>query len=198
MSINILKLKFNLLPRVASQFIVVRNFSLSDQQFNLRKLELEHYEEDGFFVIRKLISEEKLDKFKKRFQKICNEKIKVQGMTVMKDVSIAKKSDFKMGENMVTKIQDFCYDDELFEFCQLPELLEYVKPFTGENVMAMHTMLINKPPGKIKHSKFVYLLKQKKEYVLKHKFNFKIRVACLLDIRCIKTFTIFHLDQLIR
>jgi phytanoyl-CoA hydroxylase len=108
------------------------------------------YNKDGFFVVRKLISEEKLERFKERFQKICLEKIRVPAMTVMKDVAIAK-SEFSHGEKAITKIQDFCYDDELFEYCRLPELVKYVQGITGPNAMAMHTMLINKPPGIIKH-----------------------------------------------
>ncbi len=67
-------------------------------------------------------------------------------MKVMKDVTIAK-SEFLEGEKAITKIQDFCYDDELFEYCCLPEIIDVVKSVTGNNVMAMHTMLINKPPG---------------------------------------------------
>ncbi|RNA02638.1 phytanoyl- peroxisomal [Brachionus plicatilis] len=103
------------------------------------------YEKNGYIVVKNLISEEKLEKYKQRFQEICAKKIQVPGMTVMKDVAIAK-SEFLEGEKAITKIQDFCYDDELFEYCSLPEVIEYVKSFLGNNVMAMHTMLINKPP----------------------------------------------------
>lgn len=104
------------------------------------------YETNGFLVIKQLISSDKLDKYKQRFQTICSNNIRIPGMTVMKDVAIVK-SEFVEGEKAITKIQDFCYDDELFEYCCLPEVLDYVKAFTGPNVMAMHTMLINKPPG---------------------------------------------------
>lgn len=31
-------------------------------------------------------------------------------------------------------------------YCSLPEILQYVECFTGSDIMAMHTMLINKPP----------------------------------------------------
>ena len=83
----------------------------------------EEYERNGFVVVRKLISDDKLEKYKKRFQKICAEKIKVPGMTVMKDVTIAK-SEFLEGEKAITKIQDFTNDDELFEYCCLPEVVQ--------------------------------------------------------------------------
>jgi phytanoyl-CoA hydroxylase len=67
-------------------------------------------------------------------------KVKVLGMVVMKDIAIAK-SEFADGEKAITKIQDFTLDDELFQYCCLPEIVEYVENFTGPNIMAMHTMV---------------------------------------------------------
>ncbi len=64
-------------------------------------------------------------------------------MTIMKDIAIAK-SEFADGEKAITKIQDFTLDDELFKYCCLPEIVKYVENFTGPNIMAMHTMVINK------------------------------------------------------
>lgn len=109
------------------------------------KFPSEEYEKNGFFVVRKLVSDENLDKYARRFKKICEEKIRVPVMTVMKDVAIAK-SEFLEGEKAITKVQDFCFDEELFDFCRLDEIVGYVKHVTGPNIMAMHTMLINKPP----------------------------------------------------
>lgn len=63
----------------------------------------------------------------------------------MRDVTIAK-SEFNPSEKVVTKVQDFQEDEELFRYCSLPQILKYVQCFTGPNIMAMHTMLINKPP----------------------------------------------------
>lgn len=103
------------------------------------------YEQNGFVVVKGLIKPAVLDKYKKRFQDICSKKTSIPYMTVMKDVTIAK-SEFVEGEKAITKIQDFCYDDELFEYCCLPEIVDHVKSVVGQNVMAMHTMLINKPP----------------------------------------------------
>jgi phytanoyl-CoA hydroxylase len=91
------------------------------------------------------VPSEALEKFKKRFQEICEKKIDIPGMTVMKDVAISK-SEFSVGEKAITKIQDFCQDDELFEYCCLPPIVQYLKSFVGNDIMAMHTMLINKPP----------------------------------------------------
>ncbi len=121
-------------------------FTLNSSEF-LSVEQRNSYEQLGFIVVKNLVKQADLDKFKRRFQKICTEKIRVNGMTVMKDVTIAK-SEFLEGERAITKVQDFCQDDELFEYCCLPDVVKYVKAFTGNNIMAMHTMLINKPPGK--------------------------------------------------
>ncbi|XP_051976755.1 phytanoyl-CoA dioxygenase, peroxisomal-like [Xyrauchen texanus] len=103
------------------------------------------YEEDGFILIRNLVSDLDIDRFSKAFERICKRDVKVPGLVVMKDVSIAK-SEFVEGEKAVTKLQDFQEDPELFRYCNLPQILKYVECFTGPNIMAMHTMLINKPP----------------------------------------------------
>ncbi|XP_019399238.1 PREDICTED: phytanoyl-CoA dioxygenase, peroxisomal isoform X2 [Crocodylus porosus] len=79
------------------------------------------------------------------FIKICKKEIQVPGLIAMRDVTIAK-SEFIPDEKAITKIQDFQEDEELFRYCTLPQILKYVECFTGPNIMAMHTMLINKPP----------------------------------------------------
>ncbi|XP_060550910.1 phytanoyl-CoA dioxygenase, peroxisomal-like isoform X2 [Pantherophis guttatus] len=61
----------------------------------------------------------------------------------MKDITIVKS---EADENNVSKLQDFIYSEELFRYCTLPQILKYVECFTGPDIMAMHTMLINKPP----------------------------------------------------
>lgn len=151
---RIFKSSFNILSKHGKQsatpFIAIistRNYSYTlDNNSILTKDQRDQYEQNGFLVIKNLVADSELDKFQRRFQKICAEKIKVPGMTVMKDITIAK-SEYLTGEKAITKVQDFCKDDELFEYCCLPKVVDYVKAFTGPNVMAMHTMLINKPPG---------------------------------------------------
>ena len=88
--------------------------------------------------------------FSERFQQVCVGIVKVPGMTVMKDVAIAK-SEFADGEKAITKIQDFTLDDELFKYCCEPEIVRYVENFTGPNIMAMHTM-VNRSPFFIRTS----------------------------------------------
>lgn len=103
------------------------------------------YEENGFLVIKNLVSDADIQRFRVEFEKICREESKPARLMVMRDVSIVK-SEYIPSEKTVSKIQDFRENKELFRYCTLPEVLKYVECFTGPNIMAMHTMLINKPP----------------------------------------------------
>ncbi|XP_039733339.1 phytanoyl-CoA dioxygenase, peroxisomal [Pteropus medius] len=103
------------------------------------------YEENGFLIIKNLVSDADIARFRNEFERICRNEVKPTGLKIMRDVAIAK-SEYTLNEKVVTKIQDFQEDEELFRYCTLPEILKYVECFTGPNIMAMHTMLINKPP----------------------------------------------------
>uniref|UniRef100_A0A2I3LPW3 Phytanoyl-CoA dioxygenase, peroxisomal n=1 Tax=Papio anubis TaxID=9555 RepID=A0A2I3LPW3_PAPAN len=103
------------------------------------------YEENGFLVIKNLVPDADIQRFRNEFEKICRKEVKPFGLVVMRDVTISK-SEYTPSEKMTTKVQDFQEDKELFRYCTLPEILKYVECFTGPNIMAMHTMLINKPP----------------------------------------------------
>ena len=65
------------------------------------------------------------------------------GLTVQKEVTVAKEL---QNENTVYKLQELFVDDTLFEYCKYPSILDYAEAFCGPNLMAIHTMLINKPP----------------------------------------------------
>ncbi|XP_028933585.1 phytanoyl-CoA dioxygenase, peroxisomal [Ornithorhynchus anatinus] len=103
------------------------------------------YEDNGYLVIKNLVSEADLQRFRNEFEKICRKEVHYPGMVVMRDLSLTKK-ELIQDESEVTKVQDFQCDEELFRYCYLPQIVKYVECFTGPNVMAMHTMLINKPP----------------------------------------------------
>ncbi|XP_058388800.1 phytanoyl-CoA dioxygenase, peroxisomal-like [Diceros bicornis minor] len=126
--------------------------SFHPQQFQYTKennvLTLEQrkfYEENGFLVIKNLVSDADIERFRNEFERICRQEVKPKGLMVVKDVTIAK-SEYVPSEQTITKVQDFQEDEELFRYCTLPEILKYVECFTGPNIMAMHAMLINKPP----------------------------------------------------
>lgn len=107
----------------------------------------EFYEKNGFLLIKNLVPKHKIDKYFARFQQIAKGDVKVPYLTMMKDIDLVRSGkELEPGQEIVQKIQDFVFDDEMFEYCSQPEVLDYVQSFIGPNLMAMHSMLINKPP----------------------------------------------------
>lgn len=80
-----------------------------------------------------------------RFESICRGEVTVQQMLKMKDISI-DNPEFIPGEKAIIKIHDFFLDDELFDYCKLPQLLDYAEAIVGSNIQVINTMMINKPP----------------------------------------------------
>ncbi|OCT89208.1 phytanoyl-CoA dioxygenase, peroxisomal [Xenopus laevis] len=109
------------------------------------------YEENGFLVIKNLVSAVDIERFREEFERLCKKEITVPGLLIMRDVAIAK-SEYVPDQKAITKVQNFHEDPELFRYCSLPQIVKYVECFTGPNIMAMHTMLINKPPDAGKKS----------------------------------------------
>lgn len=130
---------------LTSTAAVTGDFNYTLNEPLLSKEQRQFYEENGFLVIKKLVKPADLDLYRERFESVCNKSVEVPGITIMRDVAISK-SEFVPGEKAITKIQDFQHDDVLFEYCCHPEVVKYVKCFIGDDMMAMHTMLINKPP----------------------------------------------------
>ncbi|XP_010155587.1 PREDICTED: phytanoyl-CoA dioxygenase, peroxisomal-like, partial [Eurypyga helias] len=102
------------------------------------------YEDNGYLLVKKLVSDEDIERFRKEFTRICKKEVNLPGLMIMKDESL--RAQYGQSEKIVNKVQDFQEDKELFRYCTLPEVLRYVECFTGPNIMAMHTMLINKLP----------------------------------------------------
>eukprot|EP00061_Rhincodon_typus_P015712 g43542.t1 len=95
---------------------------------------------------------------REEFERICRREVEVPGLIIMRDVSISK-TEYGPDQQAISKIQSFENNETMFKYCCLPEtfdswswdvmlrlILKYVHCFTGPNIMAMHTMLINKPP----------------------------------------------------
>lgn len=55
------------------------------------------------------------------FERICRKEVATPGMIVMRDVAIAKL-DCELNEKVVSKVQDFQENKELFRYCCLPEV----------------------------------------------------------------------------
>lgn len=65
-------------------------------------------------------------------------------LTLFRDIT--RKDKPVTDQSHVNKVQGFETDPVLFEYCRRPEILKFVKAFTGPDVLSVHTMLINKPP----------------------------------------------------
>jgi len=119
-------------------------YTLDETNTLLSPADRKFYEDYGFFVVKGIVSQQEIDAFAERFNDICDKKVRPPGITVMKDVSLLRED--MPGEKVINKLQDFFNDDVLFSYCTNDRILNYVQSFTGEDIMAMHTMLINKPP----------------------------------------------------
>ncbi|XP_035737403.1 phytanoyl-CoA dioxygenase, peroxisomal-like [Vespa mandarinia] len=95
------------------------------------------YEKNGFLIIPDLIPQRILDKCSKRYDDIISRNIDPGLITIMRDVADRK---------LVNKIQNINHDQVFEEYFEYDKLLDIVECITGPNIMAMHSMLIAKPP----------------------------------------------------
>eukprot|EP01103_Thecamoeba_quadrilineata_P004023 TRINITY_DN13753_c0_g1_i1.p1 TRINITY_DN13753_c0_g1~~TRINITY_DN13753_c0_g1_i1.p1 ORF type:complete len:327 (-),score=65.31 TRINITY_DN13753_c0_g1_i1:66-1046(-) len=113
----------------------------------LNEEQRQSYEDNGFIVIKNLVSPEEISVYRDRFLHFCNGGEHPAEMLVMRDIKEVKEHGRKRtGEHAITKIQTFQDDEVLFKYCANKDIVKYVACFTGPNVKAVHTMLINKPP----------------------------------------------------
>lgn len=113
--------------------------------FELTQEEKNLYEEQGYILVKGLLQKERLDLYNRRFADIANGILpKKPFMILMKDITIAKTN--LNGDAYITKLQEFQDDEIMFGYSNEPGILKYVKAIIGEDVYAIHTMYINKPP----------------------------------------------------
>eukprot|EP00475_Leptophrys_vorax_P006630 TRINITY_DN14116_c0_g1_i1.p1 TRINITY_DN14116_c0_g1~~TRINITY_DN14116_c0_g1_i1.p1 ORF type:complete len:360 (-),score=86.86 TRINITY_DN14116_c0_g1_i1:98-1177(-) len=110
--------------------------------------QMEFYEKNGFLVVKGVVPVQEMAPWEQRLLDIAEKKAAdaPPTMVVMRDVSQAHFRKTK-GLRYVTKLQDFQDDPVLKDFISHPNILHYVSAFTGPNIRAMHTMLIQKPPN---------------------------------------------------
>ena len=132
------EISFSDAKELDTQSLVLQNDLLTQEQ-------VDFYNTNGYLVVRNLVPQELLNKYRDRFRQICNGVVKAPGITVMRDVTYAKANRSR-GERTVNKLQNFEQDEVLFSYCELPQILKYVACFTGPDIKSVHSMLINKPP----------------------------------------------------
>ncbi|XP_043254188.1 phytanoyl-CoA dioxygenase, peroxisomal-like isoform X2 [Colletes gigas] len=107
---------------------------------NNNRLSLEQrlfYEKNGYLLLPRLISRDIIDKCHRRFDDIVAGNAPRDGIVVMHDVKDRKS---------VNKLQDISRDEIFSEYIKHKNILDVVEAFTGPNIMAVHSMLIAKPP----------------------------------------------------
>jgi phytanoyl-CoA hydroxylase len=109
----------------------------------------EHYWREGFLRVPGLLHGPCLARWIERLESIVEGRAEpAPGMLVMRDVMVARGA-VRPGTRLeaVAKLQDFENDPVLWSYVTDPRLLDCVARFVGEDVFALHTMLINKPPN---------------------------------------------------
>nr|XP_027204863.1 probable phytanoyl-CoA dioxygenase [Dermatophagoides pteronyssinus] len=103
------------------------------------------YEENGYILIKKLLSDNDIERYWQRFQDLATGKVEPNPLLLLqRELATAKQA---IHERNLYKVQELYADDVLFEYCRHPLVLDIVEAFTGgPNILAIHSMLINKPP----------------------------------------------------
>ena len=107
------------------------------------------YERNGYVLLRGLFEPDELEIRIARLIDVIQGRVEpAPGMLVMRDVMVAKGAVRPSSrETEIAKVQDFQNDPVLYGYVQHSRLLDAVEAFIGPDIAAIHTMLINKPPG---------------------------------------------------
>lgn len=129
-------------------------YVLPDQSYrqgsDITEAQLKQFEEEGYFLVKKLVTEEAIQEYTDHFLKISRGEVQTD-VKIVKDVVLAKRMKAEgrtalKGELEMMKVQDYENDEIFMKYPKDPKILQYVKPIVGSNIRSIHTMLINKPP----------------------------------------------------
>ncbi|XP_018569148.1 probable phytanoyl-CoA dioxygenase [Anoplophora glabripennis] len=122
------------------------SYSFTYPNSNLSEEQKQFYEKNGYLLIKNNVSEKLLNTVCQRFIDICDGKADAANITtVMKDPSLKNKD--VQGQYLINKLQDFLYDDVLWQYCSDSAVVNIVEGIIGSNITAVHSMFINKPPN---------------------------------------------------
>lgn len=111
--------------------------------------QLDHYREQGYVVLRAFFDPNEMRPWLERLAGLISGEVpRSEGMLLMRDVMVAKGAvEAASPEAALAKVQDFDSDPVLRTFTDHPRVLREVAQITGEHIVGIHNMLINKPPG---------------------------------------------------
>lgn len=124
-------------------------FSELPQTCPLSEEQLEFYDVNGYLVIKELIDFASLYAFKQRFTQICNGTVKDYVLQVIRDQALMGKG--LKAEDYVNKLQEILYDDVFCQYPENPRMMHVISQLIGDDITAVHSMFINKPPGTGRH-----------------------------------------------
>jgi phytanoyl-CoA hydroxylase len=107
------------------------------------------YERDGFLVVRDHLDAASVERWRERLIDIVAGRAeRPRRMLVMKDVMVAKGA-VTPGDELeaIAKVQDYEGDPVLDTYAHDERVLAVVQDLIGDELMSIHTMLINKPPN---------------------------------------------------
>ncbi|XP_045483727.1 phytanoyl-CoA dioxygenase, peroxisomal-like [Harmonia axyridis] len=116
-------------------------FTVSDKALNDQQRKA--YDENGYVLVKNIFPHTLLDEFSCYFDDVCAGKV-VTTSRMVKDPQLKKLG--VTGKKAIFKLQDFLNDDSLFRYTTFQPLLDVVESIIGPDIVAVNSMLINKPP----------------------------------------------------
>ncbi|CAB3221583.1 unnamed protein product [Arctia plantaginis] len=123
----------------------------SSESYTLSSEQFQFYEDNGYLVLKELIDFASLYSYKQRFLQICKGLVptSMAHIRVTKEPELAKQN--LKPEQCINKLTDFLYDEVLSTYGEHQALLSVVSQFIGDDITAVNSMFINKPPGASRH-----------------------------------------------
>ena len=110
--------------------------------------QIEFYWKHGYVVAREVYDEASLSRWLDRFLDLLEGRVApAEHMLVMRDVMVAKGAVTPgTRAEAIAKVQDFDGDEVLYSYVEDARTRALVEPILGNDLLSIHTMLINKPP----------------------------------------------------
>ncbi|XP_022837656.1 phytanoyl-CoA dioxygenase, peroxisomal-like [Spodoptera litura] len=124
-------------------------FAEQSDNYILSPEQIKFYEDNGFLVIKELIDFTSLYSYKQRFLQICKGIVPAGNVRVVKEPTLVAQN--LKPEEYINKIQELLYDDVFIQYGEHPRLLSVLSQFIGDDITAVNSMFINKPPGSSRH-----------------------------------------------
>jgi phytanoyl-CoA hydroxylase len=123
--------------------------ALTNGSRRIGEAERHHYHEHGYVIKKDLFDDTSLKNWRDRLSAIIEGEVEpAEHMLVMRDVMVAKGVVEPASRGQaIAKVQDFEADPILYAYCRDARLLDCVEDLIGADIVSIHTMLINKPPG---------------------------------------------------